>query len=151
MKKIIPLMTVLCMAATPVLAMSDKDMDMKSDRYFNKMDTNNDGMVSMQEHDDYAKRMFTEADANRDNKLSRDELHAYKMKEKDKTMSSRGDSREYSQDQMSPSAGNAVGGSDTDKTTTGADNVDYTKGAATRGDTTRSASGAATDRSKTKY
>jgi hypothetical protein len=151
MKTLLSLTAVLAMAAAmPALAATDKDMDAKMDMKFEKMDTNKDGAISQQEHDAFSKKMFTEADTNNDSKLSRDELHAQKMKEKDKPMSSRGDSRDFSRDttrEMNPSAG-AAGGSDTDKTTTGADNVEYPKGLATSGDATRNPSGAATDRSK---
>ena len=43
---------------------------------FATMDSNHDGRISMQEHDDAAKAMFTRMDANRDGRLTAEELHA---------------------------------------------------------------------------
>jgi Ca2+-binding EF-hand superfamily protein len=43
---------------------------------FATMDSNHDGRISMQEHDDAAKAMFTRMDGNRDGRLTAEELHA---------------------------------------------------------------------------
>lgn len=79
----------LALAAMPAAAKSMKDMGEKAQYYLEKMDTNKDGKVSMEEHDSYGRLMFGEADTNNDNFLSREELEAHKKKEMDEKMESR--------------------------------------------------------------
>jgi hypothetical protein len=59
--------------ALPVFA-NNMNMDSK----FQKMDTNNDGMVSADEHAAYGKMMFDKADTNKDGSLSKSEMMSMK-------------------------------------------------------------------------
>lgn len=103
MKNIISLVTAfsLC-AAMPAMANMDKNMHGKSaDSWFNKMDTNGDGMISKAEHDAFGDRMFNEADTNNDGVISRQEMAAAKkMHDRDPHMA-----RWEKNDNLNPAAG----------------------------------------------
>jgi hypothetical protein len=138
MNKLLPLMAAFCMTVSlPALAAmgtGDKaDKAEKADRYFQKMDTNSDGKISKSEHDAYGQKMFSESDANRDNMLTREEIQANKMKEREAMKTSRSTMRD---EDYRPSAGAGV-----DRNTSGADNVEYPKGASSLGETPASRTG----------
>lgn len=93
MKRTLTLASMLALFAAPALAhdhdksmhgdkMHGGKMEQKVDYYFNKIDTNNDGMITKAEHDAFGNRMFTEADTDKNGSLSREELEAAKMQEK---------------------------------------------------------------------
>ena len=89
MKKIITYAGLLAIYATAPAFANDMDGDhqakMKAmtESFFKKMDTNNDGYISKDEHRAFSDKMFEEADANHDGKISMDELSAFKQKEHD--------------------------------------------------------------------
>lgn len=80
MKKILTLALIGAVIATPALANKDYSSSKKSDSWFNKMDTNADGMISRSEHNAFGDRMFEEADANNDGRISRSEMRAEKQR-----------------------------------------------------------------------
>ena len=78
----------LMCSSIPAFAMDDmmmnKDMKMMCEKKFDMMDTNKDGMISMEEHEAGAKMMFKDADTNGDGMVSKDEHMA--MMKKDMSM-----------------------------------------------------------------
>ena len=82
MNKTMILASVLAVAiATPALA-NEVKTDEKAKHYFQKMDTDGNGIVSKAESDSFGQKMFDETDTNNDNALSLDELKAQKLKER---------------------------------------------------------------------
>ncbi len=85
MKKIAFAAALLAMTtiAAPAFATSSHDDKYKAmmDAKFAEMDTNNDGMISMDENEAAAAKMFSEADTNGDKMISRDEMAAAMKKE----------------------------------------------------------------------
>ena len=88
MKKLLIATAVIAIAATAPALAADKMMmsddakaTMMTKHYFSKIDTNNDGMISKEEHTAFGEKMFAEADANGDGNISMDEMKAMKMKE----------------------------------------------------------------------
>ena len=79
-------MAMMCMSM-PAMAAMDKNtpekMKMKTDYWFNKMDTDHDGKISKEEHDAFGEDMFKKADANGDGSISKEEMMAAKKKEKE--------------------------------------------------------------------
>lgn|GEM_PF-4566540 len=76
MKKYIALAGVLTLClSTPALA--NKNQKGMGDHYFNKMDTNGDGVVTHREHAVFSDSMFDECDTNNDGTISRAEMHAH--------------------------------------------------------------------------
>ena len=62
---------------------SDRDHTQRMTQYyFDQMDKNDNGLVSMKEYMNYEHMRFQEADTNQDGQLSMDELVAQKMREK---------------------------------------------------------------------
>lgn len=55
---------------------------MMNDYYFERMDANGDGAISMKEFMTYQKNMFRMADTNHDGKLTPEELKAYMVKQR---------------------------------------------------------------------
>ena len=85
MNKSLILAVAFCLAAVPALAYhDDRDTDARADYYFDQMDVNDDGIVSVSEYDTYMDRKFLKADTNADNMLSRDEVRTYKRMEHDR-------------------------------------------------------------------
>lgn len=80
MKKIALAAVLVCIGAAPAFANEEK-MKMMVDDKFSKCDTNNDSMISEEEHAVSARKMFEEADTNGDKALSKDEVMAAKKKE----------------------------------------------------------------------
>lgn len=76
----------LMVPAAGALAMMSEDarLRMMVDDKMRMMDSNNDGSVSMDEHQAAMQTMFTTADVNGDKVLSRDEVMNHKKKEMDK-------------------------------------------------------------------
>ena len=94
MKKIILAALALSLgAAAPAYANMNHAKDGKAmeDAWFKKLDTNGDGVITKEEHDDFANKMFLDADTNGDGKITKDEMHAFKMKEHAKMKSSMSD------------------------------------------------------------
>jgi hypothetical protein len=117
MKKLLPLISLLALCATPAFAdMDGKDtmssgMDhhkMMEDAMFKKMDTNGDGYISKSEHDAVMDKMFHDADTNGDGKISKEEVMAYKMKEKQEMKSTMSDRATTSEDAKSTTNGSAA-------------------------------------------
>ncbi len=86
MNKLLATTALLLMcSAIPAFAMDDmmmnKDMKMMCEKKFDMMDTNKDGMISMEEHEAGAKMMFMDADINHDNMVSKDEHMAMMKKD----------------------------------------------------------------------
>lgn len=82
MKKLLMMTALAAFITAPAMANDPAKIDAKIDAKFAKMDKNSDGFISDDEHEDAAEAMFKEADTNKDDKLSKDEMKAYKMKEK---------------------------------------------------------------------
>lgn len=83
MKKVL-LATLLCTAiALPALANEPAKAEKMASRLIEKMDRNNDGNISMDEHEAFSAQMFFDVDFNKDRMLSESEITAYKMEEKD--------------------------------------------------------------------
>ena len=104
MKKTLIALSLLAVCSAPAIAhdmRSDDDMDgkdkmgmmmqMKTDYYLNKMDSNKDGYVSRAEHKTFADNMFKDADTNNDGKISGQELMDAKWKEHDDMKMAMGD------------------------------------------------------------
>lgn len=76
----------LCVAAAPAMA-GDMDNSRKHDmakQWFDKMDQDNDGMISIHEHERFSEGMFRKADTNEDNRISPEEfMNAKKREHKD--------------------------------------------------------------------
>ena len=82
MKKTIAIVSLLTLCAAPAFAMDDMKMtQMMVDDHMKMMDTNGDGMVSMDEGMDASKKMFMDADMNHDGMMSKKEMMDMKMKE----------------------------------------------------------------------
>lgn len=47
---------------------------------FQKMDTNHDGVISKEEHEEFGEKMFEKADTNHDGELSKEEVAAFHAK-----------------------------------------------------------------------
>ena len=56
----------------------------KHAQYFEKIDTNKDGSISLQEHQAYSSQKFLKMDANQDGLVSKDEAMAAKKEKRDK-------------------------------------------------------------------
>jgi len=54
--------------------------DWKRGGHFEKMDSNGDGVISVEEHEAFAAARFAEMDANGDGKLTRDEIRQQRQK-----------------------------------------------------------------------
>ncbi len=85
-KALIMSLAAMTLAATPALAEhheGDKAemLKMKVDKKFAEADTNGDGKISEDEHENKSEKMFNEADTNNDDYLSRDEVTAAMKKE----------------------------------------------------------------------
>lgn len=74
---------VMMLGAAPAMAehTPEHKAEMKAEHYMMKIDTNKDGMISEDEHEDFGEKMFMEADTNKDVMISKDELKAQKLKE----------------------------------------------------------------------
>ncbi len=86
MKKTLAVIGILGMcSATSAFAMDNMmDMDhmkMMVDKHMKMMDTNGDGMISKEEHEEGAEKMFKMADTNNDGMVSKQEMMDMKMKE----------------------------------------------------------------------
>lgn len=84
MKKL-ALIAGVAFVATTSAAMANEH---RVEAYFDRMDVNNDGMISKAEHDSFANAMFVEADTNSNGSLSKDEVMAFKKIEKARMKSS---------------------------------------------------------------
>lgn len=108
MKKLLMAATALCLVAAPAFANEKHDGHM-AETWFKKMDTNNDGYVSKEEHAAFADKMFSEADTNNDGKLTLEEVRAQKMKEKtkmhDKANKSHSNTSSNTEDKVNNNAG----------------------------------------------
>lgn len=87
MKKLYVLTLLAAIFALPTLASantekSDAKSDAKAEHYFSKIDTNNDGVISEEEHQKASDDMFNKADANKDGKVTKAEFEAAKKAEK---------------------------------------------------------------------
>lgn len=78
MKRVLVSISMLAAVACSGVALA-KDADDK----FRKMDANNDGRVTAQEHATAAQQMFTEMDTNRDGAVTMAEMKMHKDMEKD--------------------------------------------------------------------
>lgn len=78
--KLVPLLCALALVAAPAFA-NEQKAEMKVNKYLPMMDTDNDGRVSMSEHEAFGRKKFSEADTNKDNMLSKQEMIAIKSKE----------------------------------------------------------------------
>ncbi len=73
---------VMLMSASAAMANdSTAHAQAKADYYFDKIDTNHDGVISKDEHDKFSSDMFSKADTNNDGVISKDEMVAAKKKE----------------------------------------------------------------------
>ena len=70
-----PSVLLLAIAASAVLA-APAVLAHKNATEFQRMDSNNDGVVSSSEHEVYARKMFDVIDTNHDDKVTADELTA---------------------------------------------------------------------------
>ncbi len=76
----------VAMVSAPAFANKDHDkgnMEQKTQFFFEKMDSDGNGMVSKAESDAFGAKMFNEADTNKDQFLSLAEVKAHKMKKKE--------------------------------------------------------------------
>ena len=88
MKKTLAVLSILVMcSATSAFAtgnMNKMDTDnikVMVDKHIKMMDTNGDGLISKEEHEEGAEKMFKDADANGDNMVSKQEMMDKKMKD----------------------------------------------------------------------
>ena len=88
MKKYVLAGIMSAMLIAPAYA-NDKDMSAKVDHWFNKIDSDSDGMITKEEHTAFGDSMFMEADANKDGKISKSEMTAQKKKEHDEMKSAK--------------------------------------------------------------
>lgn len=110
MKNALPLMGMLAMCvAAPAFADMDSDHQAMTKAWFQKIDTNADGMISKQEHDAFGEKMFRDADTNSDGKISMEEFSAYKAKEKADMKTSMNDRVKTSDDAKSNSTATTNG------------------------------------------
>ncbi|UDF04123.1 hypothetical protein [Asticcacaulis sp. AND118] len=84
MKKALAAVCALGLALSAPAFAGEGDKTKMVEDHLKKMDTNGDGMVSMEEHRAAADKMFMEADTNGDKMISKEEMIAYKAKEKAK-------------------------------------------------------------------
>ncbi len=81
MKTTIALTAIItAIACAPAIA-NEAHVNQKAQYFFNRMDTNHDGIISKAEHDAFAQSMFIETDTNGDNALSLQEVTAEKQRE----------------------------------------------------------------------
>ena len=71
-----PSVLLLAIAATAAALAAPAALADPGTGEFGRMDSNNDGVVSSSEHEDYARRMFDLVDSNHDDKITTDELDA---------------------------------------------------------------------------
>lgn len=86
MKKIMAMAVLLAAFSAPALASGATARDgLKGEgvarHIFMKMDANGDGVVSEDEHEDFAENMFDAADTDHDDRMTIEEFMAYKNKE----------------------------------------------------------------------
>jgi len=68
--------------ALPFAAVAnEKDMEKKTDSFFQKMDSDGNGTITKAESDAFGNKMFKEADANSDGKISKEEFREHKKQE----------------------------------------------------------------------
>lgn len=91
MKKIMMLTGALMMASTGAAFANEEKMETKAKWYFDKMDSNNDGMVSKAEQTAFGNQMFDKSDTNNDNMISLQETIAHKKQEKEEFKMKHGD------------------------------------------------------------
>lgn len=79
MKSYLALMLALgvCVAAAPA-AFAGHDKGEMARAWFAKMDENNDGVVSIREHEKFSEKMFRKTDSNGDNAITMEEFKAFK-------------------------------------------------------------------------
>lgn len=80
MKKAILTALACSLVALPAYAAKDKHQGMRKDKIehtINKMDSDRDGRISMNEHEAFSARMFSKIDANNDQTLTHQELASY--------------------------------------------------------------------------
>ena len=85
----------LCVAAAPAMANHHEgDKEDMARAWFSKMDENNDGVVSIREHEKFSEKMFRKTDSNGDNAITYEEFKTFKHK-KDTDHWKKVDGRDY--------------------------------------------------------
>ncbi len=83
MKKAILMAAVASFIAVPAMANDPAKMDKKIDEKFLKIDTDKNGMISESEHEAASATMFDDADTDNSSSISKEEMKAFKLKEKE--------------------------------------------------------------------